>query len=128
MVFLLAGIWVWRIGVRPAVSLTRDKLLIRNPFSSSRIPLRDVVALDPGYVGIVVKTTDKTKYQVWAVQKSNLANWAGWHTRADHVAEEIRKAALNAGAPVLPSNSLPRPTRRHYTRGFRPRHTRKDPD
>lgn len=124
VVFLLVGVWVWCMGVRPAVSLTRDELVIRNPFNIDRISLREVVALDPGNGGLTILTTDKTAYQAWAVQKSNLAHWVGWHTRADRVAEEIRKAALSAGAPVRPAN----PMRRRYTRGFRPRHARKDPE
>lgn len=110
------------MGMRPAVILTHDELVMRNPFSTDRIPLREVVVLDPGYSGLSVMTAGKGAYVAWAVQKSNIAYWAGRHTRADHVAEEIRKAALNVGASVLPAN----PMKRRYSRGFRPRHARKD--
>lgn len=92
--FPLAAVWLWRGFVRSSITLTRQELLIRNPIRTYRVPLTDVTSATAGYSGIVITTSSREDICAWAVQKSNLAEWCGWETRADRVAAAITEAAL----------------------------------
>lgn len=96
--FPLFAIWLWRAGVRASITLTDQELLIKNPVRTYRFRLSDIASADPGYSGIVIATSSGENVCAWAVQKSNIAELCGWHTRADHVAAAITEAARVAQA------------------------------
>jgi hypothetical protein len=81
------------IAVRPSVTLTDTDVEVRNPLRTRRVPLGEIADAKTGYGGLRIETRDGRAVNAWAVQKSNLASWSGRHTRADDVADAIRKAA-----------------------------------
>jgi hypothetical protein len=89
----LVAVGLWRGGVRASLTLTEQELLIKNPIRTYRVPLIDVTSATPGYSGIVITTSSDENVCAWAVQKSNIADWSGWRTRADDVAAVISEAA-----------------------------------
>ncbi|GAA1844969.1 PH domain-containing protein [Asanoa iriomotensis] len=94
LVFGLAvGLAPMLLALRPAVTLTDTEVEVRNPLRTRRLPLGEVVDAKTGYGGLRIETRDGRAVSAWAVQKSNLASWSGRHTRADEVADAIRKAA-----------------------------------
>jgi hypothetical protein len=100
-VFGVLGLVGWVLtALRPYVALTDADLVVRNPLRARRISIGHVSRVAPGYGGLTVTTTGGTQIVAWAVQKSNLAQWTGRHTRADDVAEAINKAVESARAPA----------------------------
>ncbi|HEV7708436.1 MAG TPA: PH domain-containing protein [Asanoa sp.] len=81
------------LTLRPAVTLTETDVEVRNPLRTRRVPVAEITDAKTGYGGLRIETRDGRAVTAWAVQKSNLANWRGQHTRADDVAEAIRKAS-----------------------------------
>ncbi|WP_158244945.1 PH domain-containing protein [Verrucosispora sp. ts21] len=87
-----------RFAFHPAVILTDNDVTVRNPSGSRRVPLDEVVMVEPGYGGLTITTASGDPVVAWAVQKSNLAKWKGWHTRADDVAATIMSASRSGAA------------------------------
>ncbi|WP_171164103.1 PH domain-containing protein [Streptomyces sp. I05A-00742] len=54
--------------IRPAVSASEDRLLIRNPFRTITLPWSRVATVRAGYSSEVL--TDGAKYQLWAIPVS----------------------------------------------------------
>jgi Bacterial PH domain len=81
------------LTLRPAVTLTETEVEVRNPLRTLRVPIAEITDAKTGYGGVRIETRAGRAVTAWAVQKSNLANWRGQHTRADDVAEAIRKAS-----------------------------------
>jgi hypothetical protein len=81
------------LTLRPAVTLTETDVEVRNPLRTLRVPVAEITDAKTGYGGLRIETRDGRAVTAWAVQKSNLANWRGQHTRADDVAEAIREAS-----------------------------------
>ncbi|GIF53273.1 hypothetical protein Afe04nite_78120 [Asanoa ferruginea] len=81
------------LTLRPAVTLTETDVDVRNPLRTLRVPIAEITDAKTGYGGVRIETRAGRAVTAWAVQKSNLANWRGQHTRADDVAEAIRQAA-----------------------------------
>ncbi|MGC5290622.1 PH domain-containing protein [Micromonospora sp. DT231] len=97
LVTLLASLSVlvswFRLAFRPAVTLTDEEVIVRNPNGSQQVSLNDVATVEPGYGGLTITTTRGERVVAWAVQKSNLATWTGRQTRADDVAASITAAS-----------------------------------
>ncbi|MFI6458708.1 PH domain-containing protein [Streptosporangium amethystogenes] len=92
------------MSVRPLLRLTDDAVVVRNPYERTRqIPLVEIMDLSAGSSGIEITTTRGTTVVAWAVQKSNLAQWLGWQTRADMVTRKLGDAV--AAAQVESSNN-----------------------
>lgn len=87
-----------RFAFHPAVILTDSEVMVRNPSGSKRIPLGDVVKVEPGYGGLTITTASGDLVVAWAVQKSNLAKWKNSHTRADEVTATIMSARRRGAA------------------------------
>ncbi|MEV4621025.1 hypothetical protein AB0J74_20230 [Asanoa sp. NPDC049573] len=80
-----------------------------------------------GYGGLRIETRDGKAVTAWAVQKSNLANWRGRHTRADDVAATIRKASrprTKAPAELSPLRQAAAGPVPGVVRGMRDKHGR----
>ncbi|MET0491724.1 MAG: PH domain-containing protein [Actinoplanes sp.] len=89
----LVGLMLWWLStIRPALTLTGEEVIVRNPVRTTRVPLADIAEVRPGRRGVTIRTTDDRKVSAWAVQRSNLARWTGRDTRADQVTEAIRAA------------------------------------
>ena len=91
LVVSAAGIWL--AAFRPSLTLTAGELIVRNPWSTTTIPLADVKGFGGAYAGLSIERHSGGSVAAWAVQKSNAAKWAGKRTRADEVADAIREAA-----------------------------------
>jgi hypothetical protein len=81
------------LTLRPGVTLTETDVEVRNPLRTLRVPVAEITDAKTGYGGLRIETGEGRAVTAWAVQKSNLANWRGQHTRADDVAEAIRAAS-----------------------------------
>ena len=89
----LVGLMLWWLStIRPALTLTGEEVIVRNPVRTTRVPLADIADARPGRRGVTIRTCDDREVAAWAVQKSTLARWSGRDTRADQVAEAIRAA------------------------------------
>ncbi|NJP91894.1 hypothetical protein HCN51_20930 [Nonomuraea sp. FMUSA5-5] len=91
-----AAVRCWLLGVRPAITLTHDQVIVRNPFSAHHLRLTDIATISATPGGIRFLRTDGTTTVAWAVQRSTLARLLGRRTRADLVVEQLRQA-LPAG-------------------------------
>jgi hypothetical protein len=105
LIVVLTALW-WFGAMRPAVQLTADKLVIRNPFWTRRIARTDVLSARPGYLGLVIRRRSGLPCIAWAIQKANASEWAGAETRADQAAGRITEWAqtretLRADGPGL---------------------------
>ena len=61
----------------------------RNLFATRTIPWNQLRACRAGYSGISLLLVDGSAANAFAVQKSNMAQWLHWKTRADEVCEVI---------------------------------------
>jgi hypothetical protein len=95
---LIVGLGVWRWAFVPKVELTRENLLVQNPFGHvAVIPYTKISGAQVGYSGIMVQMRDGSRVLAWAVQKSNMARWAKKRSRADDVADAIMLKAGQVG-------------------------------
>ncbi|GIH91784.1 hypothetical protein Psi01_24140 [Planobispora siamensis] len=81
-------------SVRPWIRLTDGAVIVRNPLSTHRILLTQIASISARDDGIAIETDSGRTVSAWAVQKSNLAMWLGWHTRADRVVDRLREAVV----------------------------------
>ena len=87
----VTAIGVWRGAFRPSITCTPTGLHIRNPGSEAFVPWADIHTVTPGYYGIAIKERTGDVVTAWAVQKPNWATWLHRRTRADDVADAIRR-------------------------------------
>lgn len=80
-------------AIRPRICVAEDVLHIQNLVRSYDIPWARVDGAEASYYGIVVHQIEDKSLLAVAVQKSNLASWLGWSTRADFVVDQIRSAS-----------------------------------
>lgn len=80
-----AAAW-WLGAMRPAIRLTGELLIVRNPLWTRRLHRSDVLSARAGYLGLVIRRRSGFPCVAWAVQKANASEWAGATTRADDVA------------------------------------------
>jgi hypothetical protein len=95
---LAAGIGTayWSYSLRPAIRLDDSSVTVINPWRRTSVPLTSVLRVAPGYSGINIEYLIGNRPGVvcaWAVQKANLSTWRGRQTRADRVAEAIKRRA-----------------------------------
>jgi hypothetical protein len=93
----------WRRGDRaltPFIAVRSEGIEIRNPHARQMVPWDDIVDITPGYFGLTIRRRTGPDVVAWAVQKSNIARWTRHHTRADDVAEILRKEAIEHGAEL----------------------------
>lgn len=128
-VFPITAVLAWKFSVGSWLRLTTTEVIVRNPFEIVRIPLGEVVDVTAGYGGVAIMRADRTRVGAWAVQKTNLASWFHWHTRADDVVEAILAAARQAGAEIrvrpVAQRSIGQELRselRRYPKNFHARH------
>ncbi len=95
--FLLWFLFAWR----PSLCVRCDEVVIRNPLWTRRIPLSAVQDAAPGYLGIVIRRTDRRlPVTAWAIQQMNITATVGAETRAGRAAEQIRAAAATSSSGV----------------------------
>jgi hypothetical protein len=88
------------MGVRPRVAIVGDQIVVRNPFTSRRVPRSDLVRAEPGYFGMLLRVRNrKLPILAWAVQKPNVSAMGSVSCRADFVAESINAWTLQ-GSPT----------------------------
>jgi len=87
LVAVLVGWWLF--CMRPRVTLTATEVVIRNPLKTRRLALRDITGASTDYSGLTLRLRGGETVCAWAVQKSNFADWMGWDTRADLVADAV---------------------------------------
>jgi hypothetical protein len=74
------------------IRIGHDGVSYRNFISTTTIVWTDLQACKAGYSGIALLRIDGTVSVGFAVQKSNLATWRHWRTRADEVVHSIERA------------------------------------
>jgi len=79
-------------AIRPEIRLYADRAVVRNPLSKHSVPLTEVVAAHPSYLGITIRRRDRWPVIGWAVQQANVSEWSGAPTRAKEVADAINAA------------------------------------
>lgn len=92
MVSLLC-LGVWWATVHPRILLYRDEIVVRNVVTTTRISWATVADCVPGYGGLTITELDGHCVTAFAVQKSNLSTWRNRSTRADRVAQCIKRRA-----------------------------------
>lgn len=92
------GLGFYRLARHCRLTLTDTTLTVVNLAKPKQVAIREVTDATPGYSGIEVTLRDGSTVVGWAVQKSNLATWAGRRTAADDVAAEILRRAHNAAS------------------------------
>jgi hypothetical protein len=85
---------------RTSITLTDDRVIVRNLGLTDWISLTDIMSVDTGYSGTVIVTHDGRSMRGLAVEKPNYARWLRLQTRADRVVNEIRCAAGLPAGPV----------------------------
>ena len=88
MIALYAALW-WFGAIRPAVWLSPDELVVRNPLRTHRIARAEVVSATPGSFGVVIRRRVGRRCIALALSKPRIAEWAGQQTRADRAASLI---------------------------------------
>jgi hypothetical protein len=83
----------WLGGLRPFIRADAQGLQIQNPLSRYDLTWRDIAEVTPGYYGLEIATREHGVVFAWAVQKSNASRWVKMRTRADDVADCIRRYA-----------------------------------
>ncbi len=96
--FVLMPIW-YLFAMRPEIRLYSDRVVVRNPLLTHCVPLTQVVSAKPGYLGITIRRRDGWPVIGWAVQQTNVSQWAGVRTRASEVANAIN-SAMNGSAAL----------------------------
>lgn len=92
VVMLLAAPLAAFFAFYPAVTLTDNELIVRNPGGQVRVPLAEIVSVAPGFWGLAITTTRSGPLLALAVAKSTLATRKGRSARADEVAASIMSA------------------------------------
>ncbi|MDP9442232.1 MAG: hypothetical protein M3P34_08670 [Actinomycetota bacterium] len=75
------------------MTITADKLVVRNPRSEVTIPLREVQSCVPGYDGLLIASTGRPPVTAWAVQESNFSKWLKLNSRAKELCTMIATRA-----------------------------------
>ena len=90
----LAGIYTLGIGSVVRIRLSETELEIRN-LRTHRIPLADIAAVEPGFLGLVIVRRDLHAKSVTALGfgKSAAAKKLGIQVRADRIGQAISNAA-----------------------------------
>lgn len=88
MIALYTALW-WFGIVRPAVWLSPDELVVRNPLWIHRIARENVVSAKPGSFGVVISRRAGRPCIALALHKPKIAEWAGQRTREDRAASLI---------------------------------------
>lgn len=90
---LVAAFTFIRSAAYGAVALTEDGVEIKNLLGKRIITLASICSVDPGYNGLAITTNDGKSYTALVIQKTNVSRWMGRRTRADEIADAIRRAA-----------------------------------
>jgi len=80
MIALYAAFW-WFGIVRPAVSLSPDELVVRNPLRTHRFARHNVVSAKPGSFGMVISGLDGRRCIAVALHKPQIDGWPDRRTR-----------------------------------------------
>jgi hypothetical protein len=72
MIAIYAALW-WFGMVRPAVWLSPDELVVRNPLRTHRIARDNVVSAKPGSFGVAIIRRDSRPCTAWALYKAKIA-------------------------------------------------------
>jgi hypothetical protein len=72
MIAIYAALW-WFGAIRPAVWLSPDELVVRNPLRTHRIARDNVVSARPGSFGVVIIRRDGRPCTAWALYKPKIA-------------------------------------------------------
>ncbi|MEU9021341.1 PH domain-containing protein [Actinomadura sp. NPDC048394] len=92
---IMAGTTAVAAGAaRSRITIADECVVVRNPLWTQRVRLGEIAAVEPGYSGLRITTTDGRTVTAWAVQKSNWSTWRGRRTRADEVAAAIVRSAV----------------------------------
>jgi Bacterial PH domain len=96
----------WRYGLRPCIVANDEGLIVRNPWRLYHLSWSDILDIQPGYSGLVIKTR-WGEIDAWAVQRAEIATWIGKRTRSDNIAEEIRVLATEKRTEHAPDWPFP---------------------
>lgn len=82
------GAVVWGC-FRLRIGINRVGVHVVNLGRAVVIPWTELRGMEPGYFGITFFRERGQPITAWAVQKSNMATWGNWSTRADDVVHEV---------------------------------------
>ena len=99
MIALYAAFW-WFGIVRPAVWLSSDELVVRNPLWTHRIARENVVSARPGSFGMVISRLDGRSCSALALYKPQIDVWPNRRTR-----EVVHAAGLITYWAQIPRSS-----------------------
>jgi hypothetical protein len=106
LVCSLLGAIAYSFGIRPSVLLTSEAVIIHNPFRTIRVSWNEVQGAKATYSGVRIQRAEGRAIVAWAVQKSNLSFAIGRRSRADGLAEAVRRLSRNHGAGMPHEDSL----------------------
>ena len=100
--FLLQGVFFVGLAFGK-VTVEPDQIRYRNALHLPErvVDVSKVIRVDGGYAGIELLDSDGKFYHMFVVQKSNLADWMGWSTRADRLVDVIRDGVVAAGGRLV---------------------------
>jgi hypothetical protein len=87
----LMMLMAWRYSFVPYVAMTPTAAVVRNRVGQTTIPYADIAEIRPGYYGTTIKRRSGGAVVAWAVQKPSWATWSKKGTRADDLADAIRR-------------------------------------
>jgi hypothetical protein len=96
MCFATAAVMVG-VPFRAFIRVDEVGVSCRTLVATRTIPWADLRGCRAGYSGIALLGVDGSVVNAFAVQKSNLATWRHWRTRADEVCEIIERLRVERG-------------------------------
>jgi hypothetical protein len=101
ILFVVIAVSGWRCGFVPYIDATDTDLVIRNPFTRTRIPWNEIKTIKPGSMGLII-VTRRGGFPTtgWAVQKGRGARWTKVKTRADEVTAVLMEHVRTAGSQL----------------------------
>ncbi len=88
---LVGAMYPWFMTARVRLAVGDNLVVVRNPFRSTVIRLEEISDVQPEYEGLKIRTADGRSVTALAVQRWNLSLFLGRRSRADQVADLIRK-------------------------------------
>lgn len=96
---IAVGLLLWYVcALRPLVVLTTEELVVLNKVDEIVHRLDEIESVEPGWAGLVLRTTYGQSFRAWAVQEPNL-NARGDRSRANRVSRAIMAEVERSSRP-----------------------------
>ncbi|MGE3621340.1 MAG: PH domain-containing protein [Acidimicrobiia bacterium] len=105
----LSAAAAYQVCVLPELRLTKDGVLVVNPFTRYDLPASRIEEVRPSSPTLEVVLADATPVRVWAVQAANINTALGRRGHVDRVSEEV--GAWVEGRPPAGDEAVRDPAR-----------------